>query len=232
MKRYNRDRKRSYILLKLLLLLVIILMIRAWFVVSIKQTTDSMSPTVVTNDRLYSTSLTYGRSRGIGKIISIFRRAPAHGDLVLLYPPYSQRPHPLLMLADGIVGFVTFQLVNLHDYQPIVRRIIALGGEQVYMNQYVFYVRPVSSNAFVNEFELTEKRYETTTESLPADWDSSLPFSDSMALRTVPPGTIFVAADNRNIALDSRHWQSLPENRVVGTVFVHVPALSRLQIFN
>jgi signal peptidase I len=99
--------------------------------------------------------------------------------------------------------------------KPLVKRIIALGGDTVYID---FEAGTVS----VNGEELNEDYLEVPTL---LSYDVEFPV-------TVPEGTVFVMGDNRNNSLDSRSSSVgyIDERDVLGKVlFCFMPGASRFE---
>ena len=85
----------------------------------------------------------------------------------------------------------------------IVKRIIAVGGDKVYINF-------ATGQVFVNDIELSEYYINTMTTR---QYDIAFPV-------TVPEGTVFVLGDNRNDSLDSRSSLigCVDEQNIIGRV--------------
>ena len=142
------------------------------------------------------------------------------GELVLLYPPYVTRGSVWHRFIDRTVRFFTLQRIGTTAYRPLARRVIGFPGDRVRMEGYIFYLKPPATTEFASEFTLSERSYRISKTALPPQWERTSPFSHAAPQLTVPYGTLFVAADNRTSALDSRHWApinaSLFSHRVIG----------------
>ena len=113
---------------------------------------------------------------------------PQPGDIVVVYAPY-------------------------YEDEPLVKRVIAVGGDVVDIN-------PDSSAVSVNGQELYEPYI---AEAIRDPGSVSYPY-------TVPEGHVFVMGDNRNHSTDSRAQQvgALPYENIIGRVFFRIFPLSRI----
>jgi signal peptidase I len=93
------------------------------------------------------------------------------------------------------------------DWRPdlVLRRVIALPGDSVRMEDFIFYVRPEGSDGFVSEFEASGKRYPLVRETDGAEWARDLPFAGTTATVELADGEYFLATDNRTAGIDSRY---------------------------
>lgn len=87
--------------------------------------------------------------------------------------------------------------------ESLVKRVIAVGGDKVYINF-------STGKVYVNEIELVEYYVNSPTER---QYDIAFPI-------TVPEGSVFLLGDNRNDSLDSRSSLigCVDERSVVGRV--------------
>ncbi len=96
-------------------------------------------------------------------------------------------------------------------YTPIVKRVIALGGDKVEITK--------NGEVFVNEQLLDESDYVFINEGVPS------PYKDMVL--TVPEGEIFVMGDHRNESTDSRNFGTISEDSVLGKVVLRFFPLDR-----
>ncbi|MEI6873841.1 MAG: signal peptidase I [Spirochaetota bacterium] len=171
----------------------------------------SMTPTLLPGDRLLSSPLTLGPRSVFGRLPALSR--PERGDLVLVYPPYEEVVGFLPSIADSLVRFTTFQRLSLLHRGPeaaisgpFVARVIALPGDEVSMEDFVFKVRPADSIHALTEFEFSTRRYDIKKPTLPEGWKSGYPLAGDMDSRLMSKDEYFVAADERGSASDSRTW--------------------------
>ncbi|MDO4271273.1 MAG: signal peptidase I [Eubacteriales bacterium] len=123
-------------------------------------------------------------------LVSNLNYTPAKGDIVVLR-------------KEGFYGD-----------QPIVKRVIATGGDTVDID-------PVTGDVLVNGVTLVEPYIAEKINTLERMGDLAYP-------QTVPEGSLFVMGDNRNYSTDSR-WASLgmvDERYVLGHVLSVIYPLS------
>jgi len=217
-------RRRFFSRLKVLLLVFLAFeAVVGLFVASYSVSSTAMAPTIRPGDRILGSPIVYGPVTALGKLPGIAR--PDHGDLVLVDPPYAERPSFWTSVADAFVRFVTFQRVSLTGRGseaslngPFVERVIAVPGDVVSMSDFVFNVK--AGGHELSEFELSSHRYDITKPSLPQGWDPSFPLSGTMGSRTLGKDEYFLAGDNRGSSSDSRLWGPVKLDRIRAQIFL------------
>ena len=121
----------------------------------------------------------------------------------------------------------------LQPNQRLIRRVIATEGQQVWYNRdgaFQINDRRISQQEMGLITEDTQKQQRLIEENIgfvntkkwivirntdPVFWQMENPI-------TVPENHIFVAADRRDEAIDSRWWGAIPEGSVLGVVWLRV----------
>jgi signal peptidase I len=226
-------RRRFLSRLKVLLLFfVAFCFVSGLLVGAFSVSSEAMKPGLQPGDLVLGSPLAYGPLTVFGKPPAPTR--PDRGDLVLVDPPYAARPGFWASLADSFVRFVSFQRLSLKDPEsaevlkgPFIERVIALPGDEVRMDDFVFKVRPAGTEHFLTEFELSDSRYDITKGSLPEGWSEADPLSGTMPPRILGKDEYFVAGDNREAASDSRLWGPLGIARFRARIFLRYWPFSR-----
>ena len=117
--------------------------------------------------------------------------------------------HPTLKNGD-VVGVSrtaavkrgSIVVINAEDGKPLIKRVIAFGGETVWSVHGVVYISSEGGMVTVSE------PYVAPENAGGAD----------IARITVPEGHVFVMGDNRAISLDSRSFGPLPKTEILGVV--------------
>jgi signal peptidase I len=228
---------RVWKFVRILLLIVIgYLLVTHLIVQSYGIRTDSMSPAFAPGERVLASSLAYGaflpftdsRLPALGEV----RR----GDVVVAELPFSKEFHPAVEAADSLVRFFTLQQQRIPADRRsqlgrrTVRRVIAVPGDTVRMEDSVLYVKPEGEAAFVSEFELAPTRYQVQRVTLPDEWQRGDPFSGNMPRITLSEDQYFIAADNREEALDSRHFGPVSRDRLFEKVLFRFWPLARFGV--
>ena len=129
-------------------------------------------------------------------------------------------------LIETVVAFVTFQRVrpftggDRWGGLPVVRRLLGLPGDTLYMDNFVLYIKPAASEHFLTEFELLPDggNYSIISSPFPENWTEPLPFSGSFGPIELREGEYFVIGDNRVAVNDSRTWGPVGAKSVKGKV--------------
>ena len=174
----------------------------------------SMSPTIHPGDFLVFSPLVYGKELLFSDHSFFDFGQPHRGDLVLLRPAYHLGFSFLQKFLDQTINFTSLGRFNYHpggklekDWESslILRRVIAVPGDEIYMENGRFFIRVKGTANFVDEFEASRRQYQIKNSTVPVR-EHDMVFAEEMSPLIVPPRTCFVSADNRDAALDSRHW--------------------------
>lgn len=191
---------------------------------------DTMLPSLAHRDLVIATPLYKTQSAPGVKVP--FLAAASRGDLVVIAPPRRGERNIALDILNASAAFLTLQRVRPFEKsdslvsKPLVRRIVALPGDTVYLKEGILHVKTPESNHFLTEFELVSEAYDIRIDSLPEGWDETLPFSDFGRETVLAKDEYFVLCDNRLEASDSRIWGPVPASRIRAKVFFRYWPLS------
>ena len=152
------------------------------------------------------------------------------GSVVLVdLHPWESR-NWLLIAADSFVRFFTAQQFSIFNAEEhlYIKRLIALPGDEIYMNNFVLRVIPAGSSYPLTEFELSDRPYYPNIPEVPALWDESLPFSGNMDPRVLGAGEYFVVSDDRGVTGDSRTWGPVGAKEITGKPLFRFWPLTRI----
>ncbi len=153
------------------------------------------------------------------------------GTTVVLRPTFQDRMGAVSSVASKIVSFVTFQQVQAFrggseavSAGNVLRRVVGLPGDTVYMRDYILHVRPAGSQHFLTEFELSDVAYDINIGGLPEGWDDVMGASGTLGERTLGEGEYFLLCDNRIEGIDSRIWGPVHRKDIGGrALFQYFP---------
>lgn len=223
-RRKRRQRRLRRLIGFLLLFLVSFTLITTYLVEVVRITDDSMVPAVEPGDVLLSFPILH--------LIDRFRKVE-RGDLVMVENPVRPERGLWSHLARRFLHFFSFGRLDRSDEAGtplLLRRVVALPGERIIMDEYEFFLRDADGR-WVSELELTDDSYElslprTRGEQLP--WPAlHTPGAPDAPAETIPGERYFLAADHRGGALDSRLWGPVPLERLHGAVLLRLLPLDR-----
>lgn len=162
----------------------------------VRQGAVAMMPTFDAGNRIISTPIYKEASLKRGSLVFVEQR--------------EEKTHFLMRTFDAVLSFLTFSLYSPLDSaskfsaKPLLRRIVALPGDSIYMKDFILYVKKEGEEHFLTEFEVAEVDYNINTEGLVSSWKQDLPFSGAMEELKLKDDEYFVLCDNRAFGFDSR----------------------------
>ena len=188
----------------------------------LRQTSASMQPDIVRNSCILFTH--------VGKSVS-------RGDVVLVRSrneeerPVAQRFFEQLVLFFTAQQFNPFNIDRSMGNEPQIRRVIGVPGDEIYVRDYVMYIKPAGEKYFLTEFELVKKSYNVEINAAPALWDTSIGVEGSFDTILLGEKEYFVLGDARNSSADSRLWGAVSEEHIAASALVQYFPLSKLRFF-
>jgi signal peptidase I len=177
---------------------------------------DTMQPGLHPGDRFIVVSST------LPSMLAEIKRADGtifkRGSIVLIDSGRKENRNGFLVIVDNLVRFFTAQQFSVFKAEEnlFVKRLIALPGDEISMNNYVLRVKPAGSSYTLTEFELSDRPYYPNIPQVPALWDTALPFSGSMDSMVLGSGEYFVISDDRSNSGDSRTWGPVSAKEIIG----------------
>jgi signal peptidase I len=217
----RRKRVRSFRLLRQLgLFFIIFLLVTAYGIKPIIAVSSSMSPTIQARDRLLSLPAAFGIANPLnGTRLSYF--APQRGDIVLISPPWTQPSALHRKFFNSVIRFFTAQRIGISADpldRPVIKRVVALPGDTVKMDDFIIYVRTQGSGHFLTEYEVSGRSYDLRKSGLPESWDVDMPLAGRMAAFELGPGEYYVVGDNRPASTDSRFFGPVDIDHILGKI--------------
>jgi len=174
--------------------------------------TGSMKPTIQEGDRVVVNKLAYDLKVPFTTIKIFGWDDPKRGDIVVLFSP-----------VDGT---------------RLVKRVVALPGDQVEMRENQLYINgEVAKQSLVNTTELADYgRAYVLAENLQGHTHKMMVTPEIPAVRSfgpviVPTGNYFVLGDNRDNSNDSRFIGFIERRRIVGEAVAVAFSLDRANWF-
>ena len=217
--------------------LFLVLFIRAAIAEPFRIPSGSMVPTLAIGDHILVTKYSYGLRWPLTRIPMTELTPPDRGDvIVFVYPgsdvnlpssSFKQKfTHSLTEEADKYLAYWLDVPIPGSPAIDYVKRVVALPGEKVKVQQNVVYINGVPQKKdFVQSFNFVNsgchsKDTKEYVESLEGYEHSLLTdvggYGLSMSETTVPEGHVFVMGDNRDNSSDSRRWGFVPLRNIKG----------------
>jgi len=183
---------------------------------------DSMSPDITS---------------GNAEFVIPLLRTPSRGDVVLIQ---NHQPDKLNIFEKVINQFFLFATARQwypFGYEgrsgalPVVRRVIGMPGDTIYIDKYVVYIKPKGENLFLTEFEIVDKRYNVEIFTAPTGWDINLGAKSGTKQIVLGEGEYYVLGDNRMECVDSRLWGPIGKSSIKGKVVLQYFPLNKIKLF-
>lgn len=187
--------------------------------------------------RQNSVSMTPDIEKGNSVLFSPLDRSFSRGDVVLLNERSAVSKNFGQIILDSVVCFFTARQYipsksgDLMGNSGQIRRIIGVPGDEIYMRDYVMYIKPAGEKYFLTEFELINKNYDVSITAAPASWDSSLGVSGSFDVIKLEDHQYFVLGDMRNSSVDSRMWGPVTSKEIKATAILQYLPVTKFRVF-
>lgn len=192
----------------------------------ITQSAVAMTPTFVAGNRLIGTPIYNEASLKRGTLVFVQQSEVTNSHFFVT------------RTLNAVISFLTLNFyAPLERYsrsssKPLLRRILALPGDSIYMKDYILYVKKEGEEHFLTEFEVSDVDYNINTEGLVSSWQEKLPFSGSMEETKLKDGEYFVLADNRVFGFDSRLMGKIDAKKnIKQKVLIRFWPLNKIKIF-
>jgi signal peptidase I len=192
---------------------------------------EAMEPNLHNGDRLLSAALPYGLTFVFSEKRYFAAGTPERGDIVLARPGYHSSPPSWFVALDRILGILSFQKINMEFIlgahrgdSLLVRRIVGIPGDTLYMKEGRVFCRPSGQDEFLREDELIDEAYSVKLPQRIPGWESGFPGPSDFPQTILGENEYFLLCDNRGIMDDSRLWGTVPQRAVLGKiVFTYWP---------
>lgn len=194
-----------------LLFFLIISLIMTFIIFPVANKSDSMSPDI---------------PAGSYEFVTPLLKTPARGDVIFMQNYDGARVSPIKRLLRTMALFVTFRKWQPFEEtpvlgtRPVLRRVVAVPGDTIYIDRYVVFIKPRGEKHFYTEYEVTNSRYIPKIIVPPANWDSDFGAKASIQQITLGEDEYFVLGDDRLSAADSRVWGAVKQGQFIGKALV------------
>ena len=195
----------------ILFFFVIVSFLMTFIIFPVANKSDSMSPDIPS---------------GSYEFVSPLLKNPERGDVILMHNYSSGRVGPFKRFLQTVALFVSlrkwqpFEENPVSGTRPVLRRVVGMPGDTVYIDRYVMFIKPAGENHFLTEFEVCDSKYNAKILVPPANWDSDFGAKASIHQITLGADEYFVLGDDRLSAADSRMWGPVKHSQIVGKALV------------
>lgn len=184
-----------------------------------------MAPTIQSGEKILVSPIWYGPFLPLSGTRVKDWAQPKRGDIVLLSPPEKPQDPLYIRIFDPVIRFFTLQQYSLRNNPEkvywetplLVKRIIAVPGDTVKVEDSIAYIRTAGETEFKREFEVLKKEY-----SISENTNYSIPLYEALfgsyPETLLAEGEFFFLGDNRNYSQDSRYWGLGKADNIKGKV--------------
>lgn len=218
----QKKRRTLFFIIYFISIYFILNVIFAFLLFPVKQSSTSMLPDFPENSISFVTPLCGSLERG---------------DVVLLNKRVTHSHRFYQKIWHNISIFFSAQQYDSYaekdrpDTNNQMRRVVGMPGDEIYMLDYVLYIKPQGEKHFLTEFELANNPYNLTFVTPPAEWDGSVGVKGSFDPVTLGPDEYFVLGDNRISVSDSRLWGTLSRQDIKGRVILRYFPINSIKLF-
>ena len=187
--------------------------------------------------RQLSTSMVPDFPENSVSFVTPINKALNRGDVVLLKNKVNEQKNVFEKIWHNVSLFFTAQQYDSYankaypDTNNQIRRVVGLPGDEIYMTDYVLYIKPSGEKHFLTEFELSKKAYNLTFVTPPAGWNGSVGVKGSFDPIILGNDQYFVLGDNRIAVSDSRLWGSISKKDIRGRILVKYFPLNSIKFY-
>lgn len=195
----------------IVLFFLLVSLFMTFIVFPVANCSDSMSPDI---------------PAGSYQFVSPLLRNPERGDVILLQNYGDGKSGSFKRFLRSLALFVSlrkwqpFEEKPVEGTRPVLRRVVGMPGDTIYIDRYVVFVKPASASHFLTEFEVTESKYNAKILVPPAGWDPDFGAKSSIQQITLGADEYFVLGDDRLSAADSRVWGPVKHSQILGKALV------------
>ena len=220
--RRELERKILSVLGIVLLFFLLVSLFLNFVLFPVANKSDSMSPDI---------------PAGSYEFVSPLLKNPERGDVILLSNYEKSGLNPVKKVIRQLVLFVTmrkwqpFEENSGFGTRPVIRRVVGMPGDTIYIDHYVVFIKPAGQNHFLTEFEVTESKYNARILVPPALWDADFGAKASVEKITLSEDEYFVLGDDRLTASDSRIWGPVKQKSIIGKVLMLYFPFGKFKLF-
>ncbi|WP_041401395.1 signal peptidase I [Salinispira pacifica] len=192
----------------------------SFFLDTAEAASSSMQPGIESGNNLIISKLPYGLMLPFTHVRLPDFDSPERGDIVVLQSPFSKDPY-IPVLYD-LLDFFHIRRLGIdspfqHRRPWIIRRVIAVPGDRVYVNGSRAYVQLDGNGDYLEESLVQESTYSLTFPDETFNHPDSLNnyFTNS---QSVPDEHVFLLPDNRKTAFGSPSWGPVHISAIRGKV--------------
>lgn len=221
LKKQNK-RKVFFTIFYLIFIYIFLNLIFSFVIFPVKQSSDSMQPDF---------------PEGSISFVTKIYKVPKRGDVVFLNRRINPNHRFYEKIWHNVSLFFTARQYdsyvdkNFPDTNNQLRRIVGLPGDEIYMKDYVVYVKPAGEKHFLTEFEVSDKPYNLTFITPPAEWDGSVGVKGSFDPIILGSDEYYVLGDNRLSSSDSRLWGTVSKQDIKGRIILRYFPVKTIKLY-
>ena len=191
-----------------------------------------------------SDSMSPNLPAGSFEFVSPLSKNPNRGDVVLVSNYQGAKLSMAKKLIRTATEFVSlrkwrpFEQNPVYGTRPVLRRVIGLPGDTIYIDRYVVFIKPIGEKHFHTEFEFplhsesdpSKSKYTPKILVPPANWDVDFGAKASYKEITLGEDEYFVLGDDRLSAADSRIWGPIKQSSIQGKAVLQFFPFSKFKI--